>query len=88
MADRASIEVAPTRRPGSPSRVVCLSLILALSGAAGCGESGTVSVSKSTRAKLSSDADADGNVVLPKTKNPRRPAAGLKTARGLLNKDD
>ena len=37
-------------------------------------------------ARLVSDADANGEVVLPKSKNPRRPAVGLKTARGILDK--
>jgi hypothetical protein len=54
--------------------------------ALGCGEGagpGNINVSKGERARIVSDADADGNVTLPKSKNSRRPAAGLKTIRAL-----
>ena len=62
-----------------------LAVVLALE-AMGCGEGagpGDINVSKEGRARIVSDADADGNVTLPKSKNPRRPAAGLKTFRAL-----
>jgi hypothetical protein len=53
----------------------------------GCGDSGgNVSLSKESRARITSDADADGNVTLPKSKNPSRPAAGLKTLRALKDR--
>jgi hypothetical protein len=56
--------------------------------AAGCGGSGgDVTVSKTSRARIVSDADADGNVTIPKSRNPRKPAAGLRTARSIMDKN-
>jgi hypothetical protein len=66
---------------------LALCLLLTLAGAPGCDNSGTVAVSKQSRARLASDANAEGKVDLPKTKNRRKPVAGLRTARGMLDKN-
>jgi hypothetical protein len=59
---------------------------LLLAGAIGCGGSGSIEVSKASRARIVSDAHAEGKITIPKSKNPRRPAAGLRTARSILDK--
>ena len=59
---------------------------LLLASLVGCGDDmGTVAPSSEAgRARLSVDADADGNVTLPKQGKRRGgPPAGLKTARAL-----
>jgi hypothetical protein len=43
-------------------------------------------VSKESRARIVSDADAEGKITIPKSRYPRKPAAGLRTARSLLAK--
>jgi hypothetical protein len=77
--------------PAGNFRRICASLGLSACllpiWAAGCGGSGgDITVSKQSRARLVSDADANGNITLPKTRNPRRPAAGLNTARSIMDK--
>jgi hypothetical protein len=62
----------------------CIALLCSM--AAGCGGSGDVTVPKAARARIVSDADADGNITITKSKNPRKPAAGLRTARSLMDK--
>jgi hypothetical protein len=66
----------------------CRLLILSVALVAGCREGvgpGDIKLSKEDRARIASDADADGKITLPKTRNPRRPAVGLKTMRALKN---
>ena len=69
------------------SSLLRLSVCLLPIAAAGCGGSGVVTVSKVSRARIVSDADADGNVTITKSRNPRRPAAGLRTARSIMDKN-
>ena len=68
----------------SPWPLLALAAMVLLAGTAGCGGSGEIPVSKASRARILADADADGKVTLPKTRNPRKPAAGLRTVRALL----
>jgi hypothetical protein len=82
MLNRASEAARAGRRRGI-SGWLGLSAGLLLIGAAGCGESGTVAVSQQARARITADADADGKITLPKTRNPRKPAAGLKTFKAV-----
>jgi hypothetical protein len=77
--------------PAGKFRRICASSALSacLFGiwAAGCGgPGGDITASKESRARIVSDADADGNITLPKTRNPRRKAAGLNTAHGIMDK--
>jgi hypothetical protein len=67
---------------------MALAATVLLAGAAGCGGSGDLHVSKSSRARILADAGADGKVTLPKARNPRKPAAGLRTVRALLENKD
>ena len=75
--------------PRSPSLLLTLAAMVLLAGAAGCGcGSGDIHVSKASRARILADADADGKVTLPRTRNPRKPAAGLRTVRALRENKD
>ncbi len=79
-------EADPFRRCRLISRLLALSAALLLVWSAGCGGSGSVTVSKQSRARIVSDADANGKITIPKSRNPRRPAAGLRTARSIMDK--
>jgi hypothetical protein len=59
-----------------------------LAGTAGCGDSGDIHISEASRARIFADAGADGKVTLPKPRNPRKPAAGLRTVRASLENKD
>ena len=72
----------------SPSPLLALAAVVLLAGTAGCGGSGEIPVSKASRARILADADADGKVTLPKSRNPRKPAAGLRTVRALRQNKD
>jgi hypothetical protein len=85
MLNRAR-EAAPTRRRRWISGLLGLSAGLLLVGAAGCTGSGNVTVSKQSRARIVSDADAEGKITIPKSRNRRKPAVGLQTARSILDK--
>jgi hypothetical protein len=78
--------VAPSGRRRWISGLLGLSAGLLLIGAAGCGGSGNIEVSKQSRARIVSDADAEGKITIPKSRNPRKPAAGLRTARSIMDK--